>query len=89
MMSAAEVIAEIQTLTPAERASVIEKTLPQLSVEQLKLIDRQLRRLANPEVPDSFWDGIEDSEDGRVVDMETALYETPPPSVLDRTLPRP
>ena len=57
MMSAAEVIAEIQTLTPAERASVIEKTLPQLSVEQLKLIDRQLRRLANPEVPDSFWDG--------------------------------
>ena len=88
-MSVAEVIAGIQTLTSAERASVIENTLPQLSVEQLKLIDRQLRRLAHPEVPSSFWEGIEDAEDGHGVDMETALRETPPPYVLDRTLPHP
>jgi len=77
-MSVAEVIAEIQTLTPAERASIIEKTLPQLSVEQLKLIDRQLRRLAHPEIPEEIWEGYEDAEDGRFVDEGLILNEEPP-----------
>ena len=82
-MSAAEVLAEIETLPVAERAAVVEETLRRLGLSN-KNIERRLRRLAHPEVPASFWDGVEDMEDGHFVDMETALYETPPPHVLDR-----
>jgi hypothetical protein len=82
-MSAAEVIAEIETLPPAERAAVVEEALRSLGLSD-KTIERRLRRLAHPEVPASFWNGVEDMEDGRSVDMETALYETPPPHILNR-----
>jgi predicted transcriptional regulator len=30
-------------------------------------------------VPESFKQGMKDAAEGRFVDMETALYETPPP----------
>ena len=67
-MSAAEVIAEIETLPVAE----------------LVIIERAVRRLAHPDIPEEVWEGLEDMEDGRGVDMETALYETPPPHILAR-----
>jgi septation ring formation regulator EzrA len=88
-MSAAEILAELPTLSDAERAQIAEQSLRQLDPELLKLIDRKLRRIAHPEVPEEFWEGLEDMEDGRTADMETALHEDPPPWVLDRTLPRP
>ena len=37
-----------------------------------------LRRLENPDIPEDVWHGIEDAEDGRLVDMETALTQKPP-----------
>jgi hypothetical protein len=43
-----------------------------------KSVQRLLRRLEHPEVPEDFWLGLEDSEDGRDIDMETALFEKPP-----------
>ena len=88
-MSAAEVIAEIETLPEPERVIVAEETLRRLAPDDLKIVGRMLRRLENPDIPAEVWDGFEDYEDGRFVDMETALYETPPPHVLDRSLPRP
>ncbi len=77
-MTAAQLLEELNTLPRPERARVVEQTLRQLSFEERKPIERLFRRLQHPEVPESFWDGIEDHEDDRTVDMETALRETPP-----------
>jgi hypothetical protein len=83
-MSAAEVLAQVTALPPAERAQVVQQSLEQLDPDMLKLVERKLRRLQHPEVPASFWEGVEDMEDDRGVDMETALFETPPPEVVNR-----
>jgi hypothetical protein len=55
-----------------------------LSVDDLKIVERTLRRLAHPEVPESFWDAAEEMEDGVGVDMATALTQQPPAQVLER-----
>ena len=36
-------------------------------------IERLIRRMENPDIPEDVWRGIENTEDGRFVDMETAL----------------
>jgi hypothetical protein len=77
-MTTAQLLAEINTLSHGERALVVEETLRQLTPAERKPIERLIRRLQHPDVPESFWQGVEDHEDDRTVDMETALRETPP-----------
>jgi hypothetical protein len=77
-MTAAQVIEEMKSLPSAERARVVQETLRNLKPEQRRNIERFLRRLQHPEVPETFWQGVEDHEDGKTVDMETALREAPP-----------
>ncbi len=62
-MSAAEIIAQIKELPPAERAQVTK-----FVVEN-----------DDSWIPDEFKEAMKDAEAGRLVDMETALRETPPP----------
>lgn len=89
-MSAAEILAELPSLSDAERAQIAEHSLRHLDPEILKRLDRTLRRLRNPDIPEEIWEGLEDAEDGRFVDMEVVMSgEPPPPWVLDRSLPRP
>ena len=85
-MSAAEVIAQIEALSAEERVEVAKEILLRLDPPDLKIVERTLRRLAHPDVPEEIWLGYEDCEDGNFVDMETALFEEPPPEVLDRSL---
>jgi hypothetical protein len=73
-----QLLEEISTLPRLERARVVEEALRQLTSEERKPIERLLRRLQHPEVPESFWEGVEDHEEGRTLDMETALHERPP-----------
>ena len=77
-MTADQLIEEFKMLPPSERLNVAEKTIRELPAEDRKTIERLLRRLQHPEVPEDFWRGVEDHEDGRTVDMEAALHETPP-----------
>jgi hypothetical protein len=77
-MTAAQVLEEMKSLPSAERARVVQETLRNLKPEQRRNIERFLRRLQHPEVPETFWQGVEDHEDGKTVDMETALREAPP-----------
>jgi hypothetical protein len=80
-MTAIEVIRETQDLPPSEKVAVMRHWLEFLdgsSPAQRKTVERLLRRLENPDVPEDVWRGIEDAEDGRVVDMETALTQKPP-----------
>ena len=62
-MSAQEVIEEFKALPPAERAQVTK-----FVVEN-----------DDSWIPDEFKEAMKDAEAGRFVDMETALFETPPP----------
>ena len=72
-MSVAEVIAEIEALPEAERVMVVEEILRTLSPDELKTVERFLRRITHPDVPEDVWEGFEDTEDGRVVDMHDLL----------------
>jgi hypothetical protein len=62
-MSAQEIIEEFKALSPAERAQVTK-----FVVEH-----------DDSWIPDEFKEAMKDAEAGRLVDMETALHETPPP----------
>ena len=62
-MSAQEIIEEFKALPPAERAQ-----LTKFVVEN-----------DDSWIPDEFKEAMKDAEAGRFVDMETALFETPPP----------
>ena len=77
-MTASQIILEVKHLPFRERLEVIEQTLRHLTREERKPIERLLRRLQYPDIPDSFWSGVEDHEDDRTVDMEIALHEKPP-----------
>ena len=63
IMSAAEVIEQIKELPANERAQVAKFVM----------------ELDDSWVPESFKEGMKAAEEGRFVDMETALHETPPP----------
>ncbi|HWF17866.1 MAG TPA: hypothetical protein VG754_01280 [Verrucomicrobiae bacterium] len=77
-MTAAEILQEFKALPISERARVVEQALRQLTAEERKPVERLIRRLQHPEVPESFWEGVEDHEDGRSVEMDIALKDTPP-----------
>jgi predicted transcriptional regulator len=62
-MSAQEIIEQIKELAPTERAQVTK-----FVVEN-----------DDSWVPESFKAGMKAAAEGRFVDMETALFETPPP----------
>jgi predicted transcriptional regulator len=62
-MNAQEVIDQIKQLPPAERARVTK-----FVVED-----------DDSWIPEEFKQAMKDAEEGRFVDMETALHETPPP----------
>ncbi len=79
-MNAAQVLSEIAALTPGEKLKVLGDTLRQLGPEDLKAAERLLRRVAHPDVPEEVWEGFEQCEDGRTVEMEVAL-SAPPPAV--------
>jgi predicted transcriptional regulator len=61
-MSAAEIIEQIKGLPPAERAQVAKYVVEQ----------------DDSWIPDEFKEAMRDAGEGRFVDMETALNETPP-----------
>ncbi len=46
--------------------------------ELLEALERQLRRLAHPEVPEDVWTGFEEAEDGRGIEMRDEHFDQPP-----------
>lgn len=62
-MSATEVIEQFKGLPASERAQVTKYVVEH----------------DDSWVPESFKEGMKAAAEGRLVDMETALFETPPP----------
>jgi hypothetical protein len=77
-MSATEMIAELTAMPEEARHETLKAILARLYPGGQKTIDRMLRRIENPDIPEDVWRGIEEAEDGRLVDMETALSQKPP-----------
>ncbi len=76
-MSAVEIVKAVEALPPQERASVAKRILQTLCGDP-NVVERLMRRIEHADVPEDVWRGIEDAEDGRLVEMETALYQQPP-----------
>lgn len=74
-VSKAEIVRELESLPPAERAEVIKGVLVDLWPESGKAVERLIRRLENPDIPEDVWRGIEEAEDGQFIDMDEALSE--------------
>ena len=80
-MTATDIIREAENLPKAEKLQVIHHLLGAVNggdAAQQKAVERLLRRLENPDIPEAMFRAMEDIEDGRTVDMETALHEKPP-----------
>jgi len=77
-MSETEMIAELTAMPVEKRHETLKMILAQLYPSGQKAIDRMLRRIENPDIPEDVWRGIEEAEDGRLVEMETALSRKPP-----------
>ena len=80
-MTATDIIREADNLPKAEKLQVIHHLLGAVNggdAGQQKAVERLLRRLENPDIPEEMFRAMEDVEDGRTVDMETALHEKPP-----------
>jgi DNA-binding response OmpR family regulator len=81
-VTAAEIIKEIKALSREEQSRVLTQAIEEVSAHErkeiAKLLQRVQRRLEHPEIPEDVWEGFEQAEDGRTVDMETALIQPPP-----------
>jgi hypothetical protein len=69
---------ELKTLPEETRARIIRSLLEELSPPALKALERQLRRLAHPEVPEDVWTGFEEAEDGRGIEIREEHFAHPP-----------
>jgi hypothetical protein len=64
-MTVETLLQEVRSLPISERARLFE----------------ELHRLEDASVPESFWRGMADCQAGRVMEMEEALRDLPPPAV--------
>ncbi len=58
-------------------AEIIDE-LPKLSAQDRSVLWQQLEQIAEADVPAAFRQGMKDIAEGRHLDMEQALRETPP-----------
>ena len=82
-VTAADIIKEIRALPPDEQRRVLAEAIEEVSSHEPKetatLLQRAQRRLEHPEVPEDVWEGFEQAEDGKLVDLDTALSQPYPP----------
>jgi septation ring formation regulator EzrA len=76
-VSAQEVIQQLETFARPDLENVARRALETLCKDE-KTVERIMRRALNPDIPEDVWRGMEDAEDGRLTDMETALTTKPP-----------
>ena len=71
-------VKELEELPEEERAGAVRQVLVALYQKSGNLIDRLLRRLDHPEIPNEFWEAAEELEDGRAIEMRDEHFEQPP-----------
>ncbi len=78
-MSTAQLAKELAALPQAERVEVLRAAAHDLDPQSRKAVERLLRRLENPDVPEDFWEGLEESEDGKALDVRQEQFDTVTP----------
>ncbi len=63
-----------------EKLAVIRRLVEQLGEGDgpRKTVERFLRRLAHPEVSEEVWEGFEECEDGRAIEIRDEHFANPP-----------
>jgi hypothetical protein len=74
-MSTTELAKELAALPPAERAEVLRAACHDLDPQTRQAVERLLRRLENQDVPEDFWEGLEEAEDGNVLDVTQEQFD--------------
>ena len=77
-MSVTEITQELAALPEAERLKALRTTLHQIYPQADTAVARLLRRLEHPDVPEEFWEGLEQAEDGKTLDVRDEHFERPP-----------
>ena len=77
-MSAAEIVKELNGLPQSERANLVRNVLETLYPGRGKVLDRVMRRLEHPDVPEDFWEAVEQVEDGKAIEMLDEHFAQPP-----------
>ena len=72
------ITAEIDALSPSERQQVVTEALRRFTPDERKAAERLLRRLQHPDVPDDVWEGFEECEDGKAIEMKDEHFARPP-----------
>jgi hypothetical protein len=67
-------IEQLEALPRPEKESVARRVLETLCHNR-KLVERIMRRIENPDIAEEVWRGIEEAEDGQLIDLEEALTE--------------
>ena len=78
LMSATEMIEELAAMPYEQRRHALKSILSRLYPAGEKNIERLLRRVEHPEVPDDVWEGFEQAEDGKGIEMRDEHFENPP-----------
>jgi hypothetical protein len=74
-MSAQEISEQLEALPEVQRVEVLKRALNGLCPQSGKAIERLCRRLENPDISEDVWRGIEEAEDGRLMELDEALTE--------------
>jgi hypothetical protein len=77
-MSTAEMLDRLSAMPAEERHQTLRSLLTGLYPESGKIIDRILRRIEHPEIPEDVWQGFEEAEDGKGIEIQDAHFSQPP-----------
>ena len=78
LMSATEMIEELAAMPDDQRRHALKAILSRLYPAGEKNIERLLRRVEHPEVPEDVWEGFEQAEDGKGIEMRDEHFDHPP-----------
>ena len=77
-MSATQIVEELEEMPAEARQQVVRSVLAKLYPRSAKTIERLLRRIEHPEVPEDVWEGFEEAEDGKGIEMRDEHFAQPP-----------
>ncbi len=73
-----QIAAQLHSLSASERQQVVAEALRQSTPDERKAVERLLRRLQHPDVPEDVWEGFEECEDGKAIEMQDEHFARSP-----------
>ena len=77
-MTATKLANELKAVPAKERAKMLSAALCDLYPKSGKFFERLVRRVEHPEIPEDIWQGFEECEDGKAIEMKEEHFDQPP-----------